>query len=115
MKIQAKALCNKMLMDYRAVSKLQQEHPNRFLLIKFEELAQNSSLATDKIYQFIGEHVPGQVRSWFAEAEQGFDPMKAANAWQEADKGLDKALLQEIEEICQDVLTESHYHASIKR
>lgn len=63
-------LCNEVRSDLEEVSRLQSLFPDRLYLLKFEDLAANVEIETEKLFQFLGMPVSSSVKVFLSQHTQ---------------------------------------------
>jgi hypothetical protein len=66
----AARLCGEVKDDLERISQLQSQFPDRFYLIKFEDLAASVELETEKLYKFLGMPVTDSVKFFLSKHTQ---------------------------------------------
>ena len=60
----AKLLCSRMLQDIQIRKKLEEKYPQSFMVLMYEDLANNPLREAERLYNFIGHKLLNQVKDW---------------------------------------------------
>ena len=109
---EAQLLCRKMHADITTWTQAYKAFPNNFMMLKYEDLAQDVNRVSLTVYNFIQRPIPPAVRSFtfrsaHAHSDNGFLGTKRTNMAETADrwkKTLPVGILNDVTIVCQHVL-----------
>ena len=61
---EAERLCQRLSSNHQYGLKLARDFPTRFLQVRYEDLALNTTLFVNKLYSFLGANVPESLLNW---------------------------------------------------
>ena len=103
-------LCNVTSADFSYSRSLASKYPNRFKLLKYEQLAMEPKETAEDVYRFLGQSVPNSVVSWMEKNTVTYKKgslsttkisRETAYGWR---KEFDPELQEELTKICRGTL-----------
>lgn len=120
----ARVLCARMLLDWKAFVRLRQKYPDNSLLLRYEDLAESPEAVADRVYRFLGysgapRTVIGALRTITAaknpNGNHGIrraNSSKTASAWVAS---MQPTLVTMVTGHCRQVLLEFGFNADLYR